>query len=128
MCAAAFGVNDPLRNALSVEVGDEVNQVEVLKEEGAVGTGTLCLVWMGYWDTVAGSIEGLLAGSVAVILVCPKLSSKCFAVSLTVARCLCCHVCCRLIDLFFFKLEYVDVKSVCFGGRKEWKNGRRERK
>ena len=85
MCTTALGVDDTLRNTLSVEVRDEVDQVEVLKKEWAVDTSTLSLIWVRYWNTIAGGVDGLLARSAAIIFVCPEFSSKGFAVGLAVA-------------------------------------------
>lgn len=84
MCTTAFGVNDALGDTLTVEVGDEVDEVEVLEEKRAVCTSTLCFVRVRHRNAVAGSIDGLLAWSVAVVFVGPELSSKGFAVGLGV--------------------------------------------
>ena len=37
----AFGMDDPLRNTLAVEVSKQVDQVEVLKQQRAVAAHTL---------------------------------------------------------------------------------------
>ena len=84
VCTAALGVDDALGDTLSVEVGDEVDEVEVLEEERAVCTGTLCFVRVRDRNAIAGGVDGLLAWGVAVIFVGSELSSKGFAVGLAV--------------------------------------------
>ncbi len=73
MSSATFSVDNSLWDSLAVEVGDEVDQVEVLKEEGAICTSTLGLVWMRHWDTIAVGVDGLLGWSIPVILVGAEL-------------------------------------------------------
>lgn len=77
-------MDDSLRDAFSVKVGDEVDEVEVLKEEGAIDTGALSLVRVRPWDAVAGGVEGFLAGGVAVVLVGSELSGKALTIGLAV--------------------------------------------
>ena len=76
MSTAAFGMDDSLGDAFTVEMGEEVDQVEVLKKQWAVGPDTLSLVWMGHWDAIAGCIEDLLGGSIAVIFVASEDASS----------------------------------------------------
>lgn len=84
MSSTAFGVDDSLWDTLSVEMGDEVDQVEVLEEKWTVGSCTLCLVRMGHWDAIAGGICCLLGGSVPVIFVCSESCSSRIAVGVGV--------------------------------------------
>jgi len=44
---STFGMDNSLRNALSVKVSEEVNVVEVLKEERAVDASPLSSIWLG---------------------------------------------------------------------------------
>lgn len=76
MSTAALGMDDSFWDAFPVEVGEQVDQVEVLKKQGAVGTDTLSLVWMGHWDAIAGCVENLLGWSVPVILVASEDASS----------------------------------------------------
>jgi hypothetical protein len=46
MSAGSFSMNNSLGNSLSVELGEFVDQVEVLKEDGSSGTSSL-------WELVA---------------------------------------------------------------------------
>jgi hypothetical protein len=55
MSTAALGVDDTLRDALAVEVGEEVDQVEVLKQKRAILAGSLRLVRMGLRGSIAAS-------------------------------------------------------------------------
>ena len=38
ICSSAFGMDDPFRNTLAVEVGEEIDQVEILEEKRAILT------------------------------------------------------------------------------------------
>jgi len=40
VCTGAFGMYNTLWDSLSCEMSEFVNQVEVLKKDGAVGTGS----------------------------------------------------------------------------------------
>jgi len=55
----ALGVDDTLRDSLTVEVGKKVDQVEVLEQEGTVLTHTLGLVGVGNGNTIAGSVDSV---------------------------------------------------------------------
>ena len=76
MSTAAFGVDDSLGNAFTVEMGEKVDQMEILKKQWAVGTDTLGLVWMGHWDAIAGCVEDFLGRSIAVIFVASEDASS----------------------------------------------------
>lgn len=58
MSATAFGMDDTLWDTLTVEVGEQINQVEILEEERTILAGSLCLVWVGCRDAIAGCVEG----------------------------------------------------------------------
>jgi len=45
-------VDNTLRNSLSVEVCEEINVVEVLKQERTVKAYSLSSVWLGDWGAV----------------------------------------------------------------------------
>ena len=60
MGATAFGVDDALGNPLTVEMGEEVDQVEILQQKRTIAPLTLCLVGMGHWDAIAGGVDGFL--------------------------------------------------------------------
>ena len=76
MSTAALGVDNSFGDAFTVEMGEKVNQVEVLKKQWAVGTDTLSLVWMGHWNAVAGGVENFFGGCIAVILVASEDASS----------------------------------------------------
>ena len=67
--SAAFGMDHPLGDSLSVEVGDEIDQMEVLEQERPVDTDSLGFIRVGVWYAIAGGVQRLLRGSIAVILV-----------------------------------------------------------
>ena len=69
MCSSTFCMNNTLWDTLTVEVGEEVDQVEVLEEERTVWTSSLGLVWMRHRDAIAGGIEGILGLGIPVISV-----------------------------------------------------------
>jgi hypothetical protein len=64
-----LGVNNTLGNTLSVEVREEIYQVEVLEKERTVLADTLDLVRVRHGYTVAGCVEDVLARCIAVIVV-----------------------------------------------------------
>jgi len=64
-----LGVDDTFGNTLSVEVREEIYQVEVLEEERAVLANTLDLVGVRHGNTIAGCVESVLTLGVAVIVV-----------------------------------------------------------
>ncbi|KAH0357207.1 CAT1 catalase, partial [Aureobasidium melanogenum] len=64
-----LGVNDTLGNTLAVEVRKKVYQVEVLEEKRTVLSDTLNLVGVRHGDTIAGSVQGVLRGGIAVVVV-----------------------------------------------------------
>ena len=67
--SGTFGMYDTLRDTFTVEMGEEVDQVEVLEEERTICPGPLCLVWMWHRHTIAGGIEGILGLGVSIILI-----------------------------------------------------------
>jgi len=66
--ACTFGVHDTLWDTLSVKVGEEVYQVEVLEEEGTILSDALSLVRVGHGHTVGGGI-GELGGLLILVVV-----------------------------------------------------------
>lgn len=69
MGTATLCVNNSLWDTLAVKVRDQIDQVKVLKEQRAIVSCTLRLVWVRHWSTVAGSIDGVLRSCVAVLMV-----------------------------------------------------------
>ncbi len=76
MGTAAFGVDDSLGNAFSIEVGQKINQMEILQEQWAVAAHPLGLIWMRHRDAIAGGVECILRGGVAIVLVSPELATR----------------------------------------------------
>lgn len=66
-------VNHPLRDPLSVEVGEQVNEVEVLQKKRAVLADSLSLIWVRHRSSVGSSIEGVFGSYSAVLLICREL-------------------------------------------------------
>ena len=64
-----LGVDDTLGNTLSVEVREEIYQMEVLEEKRTVLANTLNLVRVRHGNTIAGCVESVLALGIAVIVV-----------------------------------------------------------
>lgn len=69
MGTTALGVDDSLGDPFTVEVGDEIDQVEVLQQQRAIAADTLGLVGMRHWHAIAGGVDGVLGLGVAVVLV-----------------------------------------------------------
>ena len=66
---ATLGVDDPLGNPFTVEMGEKVDQMEILEEKWPISAYTLGLVWMGHRNAIAGSVKNLLGGGVSVVFV-----------------------------------------------------------
>ena len=60
--SATLGVDDSLRNPLSIEVGDEVDQVKVLQEKWSILAHSLRFIWMRHRDSIAGGVDSILGG------------------------------------------------------------------
>ena len=69
MSTAALGVDDSLGNPFTVEMGEKVDEMEILEEKWPIGPYTLGLVWVGHWNAIAGSVKNLLGGGVTVVFV-----------------------------------------------------------
>lgn len=67
--ATTLSVDNTLRNALAVEVGEQVDQVEVLQEQGTVLADSLRFVWVRHRGAIAGGVESILRRGVPVIVV-----------------------------------------------------------
>jgi hypothetical protein len=78
-------VDNTLGNTLSVEVRDEINQVEVLEEKRTVLSDTLDLVRVRHGNTIAGCVDDILASCVTVIVVLAVDIADLLAI-----RCVCC--------------------------------------
>jgi len=84
----ALGVDDTLGNALTIEVGEEVDKMKILEEKRSVLTYTLYFVlsmcismssvlkiacfghrayWVRHWDAVGGGVKAVLVAGHAVI-------------------------------------------------------------
>jgi len=55
--SSTLGVNDTLRNALSVEVREEIDEVEVLEKKGTFAANTLCLVGVRNNNAIRGAVR-----------------------------------------------------------------------
>jgi len=69
--ATAFCVDDSLWDALAVEVGDQINEMEVLEEERTIGTCSLSLVGMWHWYAIAVCVDSFLCWCGAIIFIAP---------------------------------------------------------
>lgn len=65
--ATALGVNDTLGDTLAVKVREQIDQVKVLEEQRAVLAHALGLVGVRHGHAIAGGVQGVLRGSVAVV-------------------------------------------------------------
>lgn len=63
----ALGVDYTLGNTLAVEVGEQIDQVEVLEEQRTVLADTLRLVGVRHGNAITGGVESVLGGSIAVV-------------------------------------------------------------
>jgi hypothetical protein len=66
MGTTTLGVDDALRNALAVEVGEEINQMEILQQERAILSYTLNLVRVWHRDAIAGAVHDILSLAVSI--------------------------------------------------------------
>lgn len=64
-----LSVNDTLWDTLAVEMGEEIDEVEVLEEKRTTLSDSLGLVWVWHWDTIAGSIDGVLGLRTSIVLI-----------------------------------------------------------
>ena len=55
--ATAFGMDDTLRDTFTIEMGQKVNQVEVLEQKGTGATSSLCFVRMSDGSAVACGVD-----------------------------------------------------------------------
>ena len=61
VCTGALGVDNTLWNTLAIEVGEEVDQVEILEQQWAIwSTGSLVCLSMLDWSTIGGGVDWLL--------------------------------------------------------------------
>lgn len=60
ICAGAFGMDDTLRNSLAIEVGEEIDEMEVLKQERSILANSLAGLWVVDWTAVRGGVNGPL--------------------------------------------------------------------
>ncbi len=56
----ALGMDDTLGNTLSVEMGEKVDMVEVLEQQRAIDTCSLCAVGLVDGGTVGSGVEGVV--------------------------------------------------------------------
>ena len=61
----ALGVDDTLGDALAIKVGEQVDEVEVLQEEGSILAGTLPGAGVADGVSAGCGVDGLLAVAVA---------------------------------------------------------------
>lgn len=69
MSTSSLGVNDSLRNSLSVEMGEKVDQVEILEQKRSIDTDSLGLVRMRHGDAIGGGVDAVLGLGMTVSLV-----------------------------------------------------------
>ena len=91
--SAALGVDNSFWNSLAVEMGDEIDQVEVLEQEWAIDTDSLGFVWVRVWSTIAGGVNSFVWGRIAVVFVGLVATWAAVTVGLAVASSLSCHDC-----------------------------------
>ena len=60
ICSGTFRMDNALGDSLAIEVGEKVNQVEVLQQEWAILADTLTGLGVHHRAAIAGSIDGLL--------------------------------------------------------------------
>ena len=60
MSSAALCVDDSFWDTLTIEMREQIDQVEVLKQERAILAGSLRLVRVWLRGTIAGGVGGLL--------------------------------------------------------------------
>jgi len=51
---------DTLRNTLSVEMCQQIDQMEILKQERSIVSNSLVLLWVLNWTSIGSRIERLL--------------------------------------------------------------------
>lgn len=70
LCATALCVDYALRNALAVEVGEQVDQVEVLEEQRTVLADSLRLVGVRHGNAICGCVKCFLRWLAGIVFVC----------------------------------------------------------
>ena len=46
MCTAALGMDNTLGDALAVEMGDEIHEMEILEQQWTIFTSSLHFIWV----------------------------------------------------------------------------------
>lgn len=53
MSTTSFSVNNTLGNSFTVEMGEKVDQMEILEQKRPILARPLRLIWMGLWDAIS---------------------------------------------------------------------------
>lgn len=69
VCTTSLCVDDPLRDPLAVEVGEQVDEMEILQQKRAVLTDSLSLVRVRHRGTVGGGIKCIFGSHPTILLV-----------------------------------------------------------
>jgi len=92
--SGSLGVDDTLRDALSIKVREEIDKVEVLEEERSILSDALCLVGVRHGDTVRRGVDVLLGLSIVVVRLDVVVETGLEVVgSHDWRRCVCCVEC-----------------------------------
>lgn len=52
VCPSSFSMHDSFGNALTIEMGQEINEVEVLEQKWAGLANSLISTWVAHWSTI----------------------------------------------------------------------------
>jgi 1,4-dihydroxy-2-naphthoyl-CoA synthase len=60
VCSSSLGVDNSLRDTLAIEMGQQINQVEVLEQERAILANSLVRLWVLNGAAIGGGVDWLL--------------------------------------------------------------------
>ena len=75
--AGAFGVHNPLGDTFAIEMGEKVNQMEVLKKEGPVLTDPLTRLGVIDGASIRSGVNRLLLVFEGALVVCDHFGLYC---------------------------------------------------